>query len=313
MGDSALGPQCGGYGLEKELMDPPVGGQLGVKGGGHHRALKHQHGKAIAAGKDCDAGTGFKDAGGAYEDHLKRAAGQFGFSAEDGGVDLPAVGIALDGGIEQAQGTLGGIENLARQQNGAGAGTEDWFDGAELLQGIEEVVLFQEAEHGGRFAAGEDEPVQGSAVRAEIFRGFYQRRRCAGLEESLGVGGVVALEGKDADVWLEGCGQSDSVLWKLNGLRSSTPNGSKSFTLRVTTTSRWTRAVAAIRPSSQLGLECPFISRAHSRKISSLAGRISNPEVIRSIQPMISFAFCVSCRRVISTPFCSSPSVTAAR
>jgi hypothetical protein len=28
-----------------------------VKGGGHHRALNHQHGKAIAAGKDCDAGT----------------------------------------------------------------------------------------------------------------------------------------------------------------------------------------------------------------------------------------------------------------
>src|ERR1035438_3373374 len=50
----------------------------------------------------------------------------------------------------------------------------------------------------------------------------------------------------------------------VKGLNTSTPRPSKSFTLRVTTTRRWMRAVAAIMASPLSSSDLPAISRAHS-------------------------------------------------
>jgi len=185
-------------------MDAAVGGELGVEGGSHEVALAHQGGESFALGEDLDGGAGAGDAGGANEDHFKRAAGQGSFGGENGGVDLAAVGVAFNDGVEQAEGTLGRMEDFAGEQDGSGAGAEDGLGLAELLQGVEEVAALEEFEHGSGFATGEDEGVEGLlvagvAVEAKVFGGFDERRDGAAVGEGLGVGGVVALEGEDAD------------------------------------------------------------------------------------------------------------------
>ena len=158
-------------------------------------SLAHQGGEAFALGEDLDGGTGVGDAGGADEDHLERAAGQGGLGGEDGGVDLAAVGVAFDNGVEEAEGTLGRVEDFASEQDGSGAGAEDGFGRAELLQGVEEAGLLKEFEHGGGFAAGKDE-----AVEAGQLLGLADLDRVgAGFGQGFSVGGVVALDGEDAD------------------------------------------------------------------------------------------------------------------
>ena len=177
-------------------MDATVGGKLGVKGGGHQRALPHQNGKTLAAGQDFDAGPGFDDPGRADEDHLQRATGQLGWCDEDGRVDLAAVGVALHDGIERREAALGGIADFAGQQDGSSTGAEDGLGGAEVLQSFKEIVLVEEAEDGGGFAAGEDQAIDGGElVWLADFDGLG-----AGFGKGGGVGGVVALDGEDADL-----------------------------------------------------------------------------------------------------------------
>jgi hypothetical protein len=75
----------------------------------------------------------------------------------------------------------------------------------------------------------------------------------------------------------------------------------------------WTRAVAAMRASSIRSADFRYISCPHRRKITPSAGKMLCVVVRASIQPSIASAFVGSCLRVISTPACSSPSVTAER
>ena len=63
------------------------------------------------------------DARGADEDHLQRAAGEGGLRGEDGGVDLAAVGVALDGDVECAERALRRVFDCG-EQDGSGAGAE---------------------------------------------------------------------------------------------------------------------------------------------------------------------------------------------
>lgn len=191
-------------------MDAAVGAELGVEGGGHEVTLADEGGEAFALGEDLDGGTGAGDAGGADEDHLERTAGKGSLGGEDGGVDLASVGVALDDGVEEAEGTLGRMENFASEQDGSGTCAEDGFGLAEQLEGVEEAAALEEFEHGGGFAAGEDEAfegVRGWAVEAEVLGGFDERGDGAAVGEGLGVGGVVALEGEDAYAGFLGFGQ----------------------------------------------------------------------------------------------------------
>ena len=79
-----------------------------MEGGGQDAALAYQRGEAVAPSDHFDARAGGDDARSADEDHLQRAAGEGGCGGHDGRVDLAAIGVALDGGVEPAEGALGG-------------------------------------------------------------------------------------------------------------------------------------------------------------------------------------------------------------
>ena len=141
-------------------MDAGVGAEFGVEGGGEEMAFADEDGEAVAGGEGFDVGAGAGDAGGADEDHLEWAAGELGRGGEDGGVDLAAVGVALDGDVEGGEGRLRGILDVLGEQDGAGAGAEGRRGLDEGLEGVEEAVALEEFEEGGGFAAGDDEAVE---------------------------------------------------------------------------------------------------------------------------------------------------------
>ena len=144
-----------------------------------------------------DAVAGFHDAGGADEDHFERAAGELRFAGLDGGVDLAAVGVALDGGVEDAEALLRRVRDFGGEQDASGAGAEGGLGADEVLEGGEEAVALEKFEEGGGFAAGDDE-----AVDCGELLGFADEDGLgAGFAQGLGVGVVVALEGEDADLW----------------------------------------------------------------------------------------------------------------
>lgn len=127
---------------------------------------------------------------------------------EDGGVALVAVGIALDGNVEDAEAALGGMADFAGEEDGSGAGAEDGLAAGVVLKSVEEVVAVEEFEHSGGFAAGQDEAVE----TGEGFGGFDQRGSCAGFFEGGCVALVVALEGEDADTRGTGMSQGAFLL-----------------------------------------------------------------------------------------------------
>ena len=75
--------------------------------------------------------------------------------------------------------------------------------------------------------------------------------------------GMVGIPGQPAARRSQSCS---------NGFRRSTPSWSKSRTLRVTTVSRCTKAVAAIMASSSRVSERRCLSRAHARNVSAFMG-----------------------------------------
>src|ERR1700733_10591410 len=119
-----------------------------MEGGGEDAALADEDGEAVAAGEDFDFRAGFNHARGADKDHFERIGAEFSGSGEDAGVDLAAVGVTLDDGIKQTKTSLWRVKNFAGEENGAGAGAEDWFAGGEFSEGIEEVAALKELEHG---------------------------------------------------------------------------------------------------------------------------------------------------------------------
>ena len=108
---------------------------------GHQFSLAHQYWVTLAAGQDFDLRAGLRDAGRADENHLQWIAGQGSRRDEDGGVDLAAVGVAFDHCIEQAEGLLGGVSDLAGQEDASSAGAEDGVAGGVVAQAVEEVAV----------------------------------------------------------------------------------------------------------------------------------------------------------------------------
>ena len=84
-------------------MDPPIGRKFRVKGGSHDSALPYQHRGAIPLGQNLDRAPGLDKSRSANEDHLQRTTGKAGFSREDCRIDLPAVSVALDDGIQEPE------------------------------------------------------------------------------------------------------------------------------------------------------------------------------------------------------------------
>ena len=136
-------------------------------------------GSSLAGGEGFDVFAGPGDAGGADEDHLERAAGEFGFGVQDGGVDLAAVGVALDGDVEGSEGLLGRVGDVLCEQDDSGAGPEGRGLVNEVFENVEEAALLEELEHGGGLAAGHDEAVDSFEVGGEAnqLRGGAKTRR----------------------------------------------------------------------------------------------------------------------------------------
>ena len=141
------------------------------------------------------------EARGADVDGFEGAAGEgCGFEA-DGGVVLAAVGVAFYGGVEDGEAALGRVEDLAGEEDGAGAGAEGGLGADEVLEEVVEAGAFEVLEEGGGFAAGEDEAVDEPFVfRVDEFGGVADEGG-AGAEfgEAGGVDLEGALEGEDAD------------------------------------------------------------------------------------------------------------------
>ena len=156
--------------IEEELVDAGVVGELGVEGGGEDVAGADEGGEAVAGGEGLDRGAGAGDARGADEDHFERAAGEGGVGGEDGGVDLAAVGVALDGDVEGGEGALRRMLDLGGEQDGAGAGGEGWGGLDVGLQDFKKAIALEESEHGGGFAAGHNEAIE----TGELVRGANQ-------------------------------------------------------------------------------------------------------------------------------------------
>jgi hypothetical protein len=103
-----------GYDLNKEFMDAPVNGQFRMKSCRHQFSLPNQNWGTITGGQGLNFGASRYDARSADEDHLKWAAGKFGFSGQDCRIDLPAVCVALYDRIQNAEAPLRRVANLTR-------------------------------------------------------------------------------------------------------------------------------------------------------------------------------------------------------
>jgi hypothetical protein len=156
--------------------------------------LMNKDGKTVAGGEDFDGWAGAGDAWGADEDHLKRIAFERCRRIEDCGVDLAAVGVALDRYVECSERFLGGVFDVSGEQDRSGAGAEGRGGLDKGSQDVEEVVALEEFEHCGGFTTGHDEAVDSFEIpwQANKFRCRAQRL------DGAGVGFVCALEGEDA-------------------------------------------------------------------------------------------------------------------
>jgi len=181
--------------IEKELVDAGVRAEFGVKGGREEMAFANEDRKVVAGGEGFNVGAGAGDAGGAYKDHLEWAAFEFCGLAEDGRVDLAAVGVALDGDIQGGEGFLRGVLYVFGEEDCAGTGAEGGRGFDEGLKGVEETTVLEEFEEGGGFAAGNDETIEISEFgwSADEFCGYAE----AG--DGFGVGFECSLQGEDAD------------------------------------------------------------------------------------------------------------------
>ncbi len=103
-------------------------------------AFADEDGEAVASREGFDLRAGVGDARGTDEDHLERAALECCGGGEDGGVDLAAVGVALDGDVEGGEGFLGGILYVFCEEDCAGAGAEGGGGFDEGLEGVEEAA-----------------------------------------------------------------------------------------------------------------------------------------------------------------------------
>jgi hypothetical protein len=183
------------YEVYEALVDSAVLGEFGMEGGGHDVSLFDEDGEAVAFGEDLDTVAGFHDAWRADVDHFERAARELRFAGLDGGVDLAAVGIALDGDVEDAEAFLVGVGDFGGEEDASGAGAEGGFGPDKGAEGVEEAAAFEKFEEGGGFAAGNDETVD----VGELFGLADEDGLGSGFAERLSVGIVVALEGEYAN------------------------------------------------------------------------------------------------------------------
>jgi hypothetical protein len=142
-------------------MNPWVVGKFGVERCGEHIPLLDQDGQTFGTPKYAHSLTYAADDRSANENHFDRIAAQFGaFACPDRAIDLPSVGVALDGDIEQAEVLLGRRQNVCGQQNRSGARAKDGFAcRREIADACSHAFKLKELEHRGAFTTRHDEAV----------------------------------------------------------------------------------------------------------------------------------------------------------
>src|SRR5215469_2706663 len=170
-----------------------------MKCGRKEISLANQNWEAFAPGEDLHSAASGDETRSANEHHFQWSAGQGSRLGENCRVDLAPVGIAFYHGVEGFQTALLRMTDLAGQQDGTRTGAEHRPPGRKLLERLEEAPAFEELQHRGRLAAGEDQTVEGMSVKAEVFGILYQRRNCAGFDQCFRMPGVIALDGEHTD------------------------------------------------------------------------------------------------------------------
>ena len=164
-----------------------------MEGGGEDVAFANEDREVVAGGEGFDFGAGAGDARGSDEDHFEWTAGEFCRLGKDGGVDLAAVGVALDGDVEGGERFLRRVLYVFCEEDCTGAGAKGWGGGDEGFESGEEAVALEEFEEGGGFAAGDDEAIE----VFEFGRCADEFGRDAERGEGFRVGLKCTLQGKD--------------------------------------------------------------------------------------------------------------------
>jgi len=186
--------------FNEKFVHAPVIGEFRMKGGGQQIPLTHQHRKSFAAGENLKPSTDVRKAGSTYEHHFKRAAGKRGGFNEDGGIDLPSIGVAFDDRIKQPERALRRVQNFFGEQDGARAGAKHRPDICEFFERLEQSASLEEFQHRRRLAARKNESIQRLAVQAKVLRIFHQGRNGPRFGERLSMSAVIALYGDDTNV-----------------------------------------------------------------------------------------------------------------
>src|SRR5437867_1944792 len=179
-------------------MDRRVVGELRVERCDQNPALPGHDRLAPVFGQHLDARPQPADPGRPDEDHLERNRTRV-EPRHPGRLErlaLPAVGVALDGDVDEPERELRRALDLSRQDDETRAGAEDRLAGAvELLDGGHEVPRLHELQQGRRLAPGDDEPLD----VVELGRLSHLDRLDAAFLQRFGVEREVALEGEDPD------------------------------------------------------------------------------------------------------------------
>ncbi len=172
-----------------------------MEGGGQEFSLLGGDNASIGQGRK-DAGVGadrFNDRG-ADENRVIRVVGLCGlFERRDIQVDLERVhlaaeGVAFDGDVHQSQQGLGAA-GVFREENGSGAGAPNGAFAAKGAQRFHQAKVFGQFADGGRFASGDNQPVQVFELACQPhFDGFD-----AQFFEHNDMFGKITLQGKDTN------------------------------------------------------------------------------------------------------------------
>lgn len=152
--------------LQEIAMDGEGIGEFGMEAASEEVTLPKQYGIFSMAGEDVNLGGAFdhpRSADEASIDHFLIPQG-------DGrleGIDLSAIGVALDGDVDGAEGALIASLDAFGEQNHSRTGAENGFRLNKRLQTDAEVGIREVVEHGGGLSSGNDE----GGARGKIFCG----------------------------------------------------------------------------------------------------------------------------------------------
>jgi hypothetical protein len=146
--------------IHKGSMDSKVSGQFWMKRGCHRIPLSNEAGQTVTPGEDLNPGSRLNDARGTDIDHFQRPTRQGGFTGQNCRVNLSPKCVSLNNDVEDTEASLGGIADLAGEQDSSCASPENRALTTETLQIVKESMPIQKLEHRCGLAAGEDQSIE---------------------------------------------------------------------------------------------------------------------------------------------------------